>query len=167
MPTKINITETQLDEKLNNQESFIVYFGWYLCSDCSALATNFLNDYLLTKTNGKKIYYFEINDYRCLEGAEACDSSNPTYLALKEKYEWNFVPTLIYYENGKKTDMAVYYNDSFAEGSLRDWKESGMTVTKSYYNDLINQTFTEKEKYIEFHNNKVNEFLNTYLPKTN
>ena len=166
MPTKINITEAKLDEKINNKENFIVYFGWHLCSDCSALATNFLDEYLLNNMNGKKIYYFEINDYRCLPEAETCDSSNPIYLALKEKYQWNYVPSLIYYNNGVKTDMAVYFNDTFENGNLREWNENGMKVTKSYYQDLIGLSFNEKSEYVKFHNDKINDFLNKYLPQT-
>ena len=53
MPTLYYISKEHLDEKIANDESFIVYFSRSSCADCSYLNRNYLKSYLKDRVKYK------------------------------------------------------------------------------------------------------------------
>lgn len=166
-PRLIELDEDNADQKIENNDSFVLYVGWYRCGDCQMLSSEVLDNYLLN--NDKTMYYLESDKYRSLKPIEEpILSENPTQEQLQEKENWDNwiafankygfasyrdgkVPSIIYYENGIVKDYIVYRNDVITDG----------IVTQSYYDDLIGQKL-DNDQLLQYHNDKVVEFLNKY-----
>ena len=153
----------QLDQHLASNESFIVYFGWFACGDCTYMNDAYLKEFL--KTNDKKFYYVETDEYR-----KDKETKPEEWKAFADKdqfgdYNGGRIPSIVYYENGKKKDMCVYFNDSF------EWNETDKTlkVTGSFYEDNpnIGKTFTTYSDYQKtseaFFNAKLDAFFKKNL----
>ena len=156
------ISSDNLDALLMSKEEIVVYFSWNACGDCAAFKENFLNDYLLNNRAKKTFYMLETNEWRSQK-----EEHPEIWLEFTKKYELDSyqggrIPSLVYYDEGVKKDMAVYLND------VMSFDEAGIKVTGSYYGDapFINNTYKTYEDYKngvkEFHNQKVEEFLKTY-----
>ena len=159
------ISASDLDALILSKGEVIVYFSWNACGDCAAFKENFLNDYLLNNKSNKVFYMLETNEWRSQK-----EEHPEIWLEFAEKYELDTyqggrIPSLVYYNEGVKKDMAVYLND------VMSFDENGIKVTGSYYEDApyINQTYKTYEDYknsvTEFHNQKVEDFLLRYYSK--
>lgn len=172
-PRLLTISEASLDQKIANNESFLLYIGWNKCGDCKLLEERILNDYLLNNYNDNVIYYLESDPYRSLKPASEPIRENYTdenqYLQDKENYDnWvNFtkkyhfdvfrngrIPTLQYYQNGVTSldKMLVYHNDVINENNI---------VSESFFNECIGQTYTSDE-LLKYHDQKALEYLDKY-----
>lgn len=169
-PKIVEVSEEVLDDKLSNEETFVLYIGWNKCGDCSLINDNVLQPYFLDNENKENIFYLETDKYRSKRPLqEPTLSENPTDEEIEAKENWdawisfaskyNFVsynngkiPTIQYYENGIMKDMIVYLNDVKEEEKIID----------SFYEELIGSSKTQEE-LIEFHNKKVVDFLNKYV----
>ena len=152
MPTLIELTESQLDNKINNSESFIIYFGWYLCGDCQKMDQRVLNEYLKTKMEGKILYYFETHDY-----ITTANQENDLWIPFTQKYHLDEtplqagkVPTIQIYKNGVIDEDFVYANDT---------QDDANVITKSFYPELVGQTMSEEE-LLNYYDEKLIELLN-------
>ena len=168
-PRLIEVSETALDLKINNKEIFVLYIGWNKCGDCTLISDRVIMPFLLDSKEEIKIYYLETDKYRSKRPLEEpVLSENPSDEELEAKANWdawidfatkyNFVfyrdgkvPTVQYYENGNMKEMVVYLND----------KIENDTIVDSYYPELINQIKT-KDELLQFHDKKIEEFLNKY-----
>ena len=166
-PKMIELSEQFTDSKIANNDSFILYVGWYRCGDCISLNDEVITSYL--KEKDITIYYLESDKYRSVKPLEEpILSTNPTDEEIIAKQNWdnwiNFtskygfntyrngrVPSLIYFENGIAKEFIVYRNDVVVEN----------VVVDSYYSELIG-TNKSSEELTQYHNQKVIEFLNKY-----
>lgn len=166
MPTMLEIDFDTLDKKLADKESFIVYFGWNQCGDCSYMDEAFLNEFL--RKNKKTFYYVETDEYR-----KDKDTKPEEWKKFADKYQFGDylggkIPSIVYYESGIKKDMAIYFNDKF-DFKINNGKLEKITVLDSYYKDNpnIKKEFTSYLDYQKasekFFNKKVEQFLKTYL----
>lgn len=177
MPTLYYISKSQLDEKIANGESFIIYYSRSSCSDCSYLNRNYLKTYLNENDKTKKFYIIETD-------AEGIRYTNDEYDAelwqsFKDSYGLSnannslghgvgYVPTLQYYEDGVVKEMMVYFNDceyiQNGDGSY------SVVINNSYYSDnpYLNQTLSAseyKDLLSPFYNQKLKSFLDSNLKK--
>ena len=172
-PRLIEISEIKLDEKIQAQESFVLYIGWNKCGDCSMLEREVLNKYLLNNELSVNFYYLESDPYRINKpkeepvlpenaNADQIEEYNiqkqywDMWINFTKKYNFNSfrngrVPTLQYYENGIMKNMIVYNNDVVENG----------VVVDSYYDELDGKSISIEE-LLNTHNKKVEEFLNLY-----
>lgn len=96
-----HLTLDELDQKLADKETIVVYFGWTQnCGD----SQNFQNNYLLTESETnpklKEIYIVDL-DKELPDALEDKEKREP----LKEKYEVEYSPTLVSYEEGKLSKL--------------------------------------------------------------
>lgn len=96
-----HLTFAQLDEKLENNETMLVYFGWTQnCGD----SINFQDHYLLKYVNDepklKDIYIVDLD----IENPEGLDDKDKR-ADMNEKYGVLYSPTLIYYNEGKVMEL--------------------------------------------------------------
>lgn len=156
------IDEENLDSLIASKQEVVVYFSWNECGDCASFKEYYLNEYLLNNKANKVFYAFETNEWRSQkdEHPEVWEAFAKKYQI--DSYQGGKIPSIVYYNEGVKKDMVVYLNDIF------DFNESGLKVTGSYYKDApyVNQTYKDynayKEGVKEFHNSKVDDFLNKY-----
>ena len=180
----------QLQSKINNDESFIIYYSRSSCGDCNYLNKNYLRQYLSSHVDSKYFYVIETDaeGIRFYNGASPDTSNDATddekaaaaqWQAFKDQYGLSnvnnpighgvgYVPTLQYYQDGEISDMMVYFNDG--EYVLNSDDTYSIRINASYYNDnpYLNQTvkYSEyKEKLAPFYNQKLETFLNTNLAK--
>ena len=177
MPTLYYISKEQLDEKIANDESFIVYYSRKSCSDCSYLNQHYLKEYLKKNYNTKYFYVIETDS----EGIRFTDGvyNEDQWVNFKNSYGLSnvnnplghgvgYVPTLQYYEDGEIKEMMVYFNDGEyienADGSY------SIIINNSYYDDnpYNGQTIPYNEykgKLESFYNQKLKDFLDKNLVK--
>ena len=153
LPTLISIEESELDKKIVEKESFVIYFGWNLCGDCQKLHQRVLDQYLIKQMNGKKMYYFETHDY-----ITTANTENNLWAPFTKKYGLDVyrggkVPTIQVYKNGELSDYFVYYNDV---------KDDNGVIVESFLEELIGQKLTEEE-HLKKYDEKIIEFLNKVL----
>ena len=190
LPTMYYINLEQLQSKINNDESFIIYYSRSSCGDCNYLNKNYLRQYLSSHVDSKYFYVIETDaeGIRFYNGASPDTSNDATddekaaaaqWQAFKDQYGLSnvnnpighgvgYVPTLQYYQDGEISDMMVYFNDG--EYVLNSDDTYSIRINASYYNDnpYLNQTvkYSEyKEKLAPFYNQKLETFLNTNLAK--
>ena len=158
------ICTNDLDSLIASNKELVVYFSWNACGDCAAFKEKFLNDYLMNNKSSNVFYMIETDEWRKYKGDE---EKGYLWEEFTKKYELDSyqggrIPSLVYYNQGSKKDMAVYLND------VMDFSEEGIKITGSYYEDApyINQTYKDynayKEAVTSFHNEKVAQFLNKY-----
>ena len=168
MPKIIGVSESYLDNMIENKESFVLYIGWYRCGDCVSLMDNVLLNYINAKQTNQIIYYLEVDEYRKNKPSALpnLDNATPEDIMFYEYYvkwlefakKYNFadyedgkVPTLQYYELGQVKEMIVYKNDVIEDN----------VIIKSYYKDLIGQNLSSEE-LDNYHKDKVILFLEKY-----
>lgn len=91
-----HLTLTELDQKIADKESMVVYFGWTQnCGD----SQNFQNNYLLKEAINhpklKEIYVVDL-DEELPEALEDKEKREPLF----EKYEVQYSPTIVSYQEG-------------------------------------------------------------------
>ena len=162
LPSYFYISPETLDQKIENEDSFVVLYTRSTCPDCSYLNTHFLNDYM-SKNKDKTFYLMECD----VNGRRYSLDSDPAYptvdaeqwQAFKDKYQLSertssafgydlgVVPTFQYYKNGILTASDVYVKDEFSEELISGSEEEGsnvtyrFTVTKSFFEELEGQSF--------------------------
>lgn len=192
MPTLYYINKAQLDEKISNNENFIIYYSRSSCTDCSYLNDNFLREYLNKNINSKHFYIIETD----VEGIRYFNGSSPSNLdeasedEIRAAQQWQsfkddyglsninnilghgvgYVPTFQYYENGEIKEMMVYFND--CEYIKNEDNSYSVIINNSYYEDnpYNGQTISYseyKDKLSPFYNSKLKSFLDSNLEKVN
>lgn len=176
-PTMYYISLNQLKAKIENDESFIVYYSRNDCNDCSYLNKNYLKAYLKKNYKTNKFYIIETN-------AEGIRFNNGVYDSLQWQnfknefglskagnsaygYGVGYVPTIQYYEDGELNAAAVYLNDIF-ESVVNEDGSTTVTIVDSYYSDnpYLGKSMLYidyKEKVSSFYNGKLDKFFNDYL----
>lgn len=168
LPSMYEVSESSLDEMISNNDEFIIYFYWKYCSDCAKLAANILNDYQINNQGLKNFYFIEINEWRNTPEKQNAEE----WITFASKYELNtyrhgVTPTLQYRKGSEIVEMAVYLNDTF---EVIDSSTNTIKVTQSFYEDApyLNQTLTREEfntQSLQFHKDKILDFLNSNLPR--
>ena len=168
-PSIITASEETLDALISSNKEFVLYIGWNKCGDCVSVYDNVLKQYLLESKSNNKLVYLEVDSYRSkkpaicpsLEGADqqTIEDYNNYMEWVNFAKKYNFydykdgkVPTFQYYKNGSVVEQIVYKNDEIVDGKIVD----------SFYKELIGQTLSN-EDLINYHNNKLIEFLNKYF----
>lgn len=179
MPTMYYISRSDLRNKIDNDESFIVYYSDGECFDCKSMYDNYLKDFLKENTDTKKFYVIETRNegVRLIDGLvnqEQWNEFKKEFGLSKEGnstfgYDVGYVPTLQYYKDGELSDMLVYLNDIKETVSDNEDGTKNIKIVDSYYDDnpFIGKTMlnTEyKNKVKSFYNNKLENFLNKNLP---
>lgn len=152
------ISDTSLDSKITNKESFIVYFGWKSCGDCQMMSKMFLDEYLYnTKDLNQPLYALEVDPWRSQKASnpEVWEAFTAKYHLSKTSdevfgYRTGVVPTIQYYENGILSDVVVYFNDVLTtvtndNGDVTGYKIDFDAVDGvfSYYPEEIRSAFGE------------------------
>lgn len=177
MPTMYYVSLDQLDQKIANDESFVIYYSRSSCGDCNYLNSNYLKKYLKENVNTKHFYVIETDAEGIRFTNGQFDENN--WIEFKNKYGLSnvnnslghgvgYVPSFQYYENGEIKDMMVYFNDG--EYVLNNDDTYSIVINASYYDDnpYINQTIKLSEyheKVSPFYNEKLKTFLETNLAK--
>lgn len=163
LPSIYEVSEETLDEKIANNEEFVIYYFWKYFGDCARLANEILNEYQINHQGLKNFYYIEVDPYRS-EGrtSEAWQTFANKYEL--DRYKWGVVPTFQYRKGSEIVEMAVYLNDT-----IETTGDDNIKVTQSFYEDApyLNETMNNdefKEASIDFHNTKILEFFNRVLP---
>ena len=159
------ISSNDLDTLIASKKEVIVYFSWNACGDCAAFKEKFLNDYLLNNKSSKVFYMLETDEWRSQKQDHPEIWAEFTKKYELDSYQGGRIPSLVYYNEGSKVDMAVYLND------VMSMDEEGIKITGSYYEDapFINKTYKTYEAYkedvLDFHNQKIDDFLLRYYSK--
>lgn len=93
--TTIRIESEELEQKISNSEEVIVYFGRPSCPDCRVFAPELKS--AITNT-GKEVYYIQTRT----------DSEDESLNSIREKYNIEFVPTLLKIQSGN----VIIYDDN-------------------------------------------------------
>ena len=121
------ITFEQLDQKLENKETMIVYFGWVdQCEDSQNIQNNYFQEALKNHPEWKEQILVVNLDNELPEGLKDHDARAP----MAESYNVSYSPTIIYYENGEII-------------SKIEWTPLTSDPTTAIPKDLIDQFFTE------------------------
>ena len=90
------ITFEELDQKLANKGSFVVYFGWIEnCTDSKNFQKNYLNKHINSDKEFQTIKVVNL-DKELPKALENHDERAP----MKAKYDVEFSPTLVHYIDG-------------------------------------------------------------------
>lgn len=175
------ISDTTLDAKIANKESFVVYYGWKTCGDCQMMSKLFLNEYLYnTQGENKPLFALEVDPWRSqkTEHPEIWEEFTSKYHLSKSGdqtfgYRTGVVPTIHYYKDGELVEEVVFFNDVLKEvngGFAIDFEASDGVFSyypeeiKSKFGDVI---FTDYQDYrdqtVEFYKEKLLKlFENAY-----
>lgn len=157
---KFNYSSTiDLDNKLASSRANVVY-SWGPCPDCIRFKDEVLYDYMPNSQN--KIYSFEVSYFRD-DYSNSPDLYNQFTLKYQfDNYRGGKVPSIVTYENNKKVNMHVYFNDEFEKQ-----EDDSYIIKNSYIPELINTTYSSgKEMYnklVKIHKEKAIEYLDNNL----
>lgn len=179
MPTMYYISRSDLRRKIDDDESFIIYYSDGECFDCKSMYNNYLRDFLDKNTDTKQFYVIETRS----EGVRLTDglANQEQWNEFKREYglskagnsifgyDVGYVPTVQFYNKGELRDMLVYLNDIRETVSDKEDGTKNIRIVDSYYKDnpFIGETMlnTEyKNKVSSFYNDKLEQFLNKNLP---
>ena len=109
-----------------------------------------------------KIYSFEVSYFRD-DYSNSPDLYNQFTLKYQfDNYRGGKVPSIVTYENNKKVNMHVYFNDEFEKQ-----EDDSYIIKNSYIPELINTTYSSgKEMYnklVKIHKEKAIEYLDNNL----
>ena len=170
LPRLYEVSIDQLRQKIAQGDDFVIYYSWYLCSDCNYLYDNFFKEYLIKNKLTKKIFFIELDQWR----AEGRTTDKWKAFAAEFKidtYGDGRTPSFQYVSNGEVKDMIVVFNELFSVNEAR----TEVTVTASYYADFpfIGKTYkgegiseavsNYRKDTAAFHTKKLTEFLDKNL----
>ena len=134
-----NISETYLDECMDENNPFIIEYKRDTCGDCTYIDPNIIWKKAKERKFNIPIYCFDINGYRS-QGTEIYQEFKdlhflstkyaPIYGYDADEETKGVVPTIQYWNNGSICDACVSFNDvvELVEGIT-------LTVTNSYYSE--------------------------------
>jgi hypothetical protein len=172
LPKLFEVSIDQLRAKIAAGDDFVVYYSWYMCSDCNYLYDNFFKDYLKNTDVEKKIFFIELDPWRDL------GRTTDKWKAFAAEFEIDSygdgrTPTFQFVSNGQASEMIVVFNEIFSANEAR----TAVTVTKSFHQDFpfMGKTYSGEgiadavNKYradtAKFHTDKLKDFLNRNLAK--
>lgn len=169
LPQFYYVTKSQLDSLLSSSESFFLFFESYTCGDCYKFKNESLYPYLKENDMVKKIYIYEVSEYRTSQDQGVWQKFKDDYGLSNAKnlkgYGVGYVPTIQYIENGSIKDMMVFYNDT----EKVTHEDGTFSYSVSYYPDespALTQKYTSyndyQEKTFSFYNRKFVELVNNY-----
>lgn len=168
LPQMKEISKTQLDELISNNQDFVLYIASGSCGDCAHFKKNVLTPYLKENTIDEEFYFIDVDKFlsRSENGQTTQDWTdfknqyglskigNATY-----GYGSGYVPTIQRYSSGVITDAMVYLNDVTFENDQ-------LVVTEGYYgmeSGKVGKTYTDYSAYQDdlcsFYKNKFIEFM--------
>ncbi|MEF9839370.1 MAG: thioredoxin family protein [Lachnospiraceae bacterium] len=127
----VEINDDKLEELNNYPKDFILYIGREDCGDCQNF-NPILEQYLLDKSYG--VYFLDIKKYR--ENAikeNASKEEKEFYEQLKEKYEIEWVPTLIHIRNGIQISRFEFLDSEYGSLSGNKQKERESEYIAQFY----------------------------------
>ena len=96
-----HLSFAELDEKIANKETMLVYFGWTEnCGDSRNFQDHYLLKYLEEEPKLKEIFVVNLD----VENPEGLDDKEKR-ADMNEKYGVLYSPTLIYYKEGKAIEL--------------------------------------------------------------
>jgi len=172
LPKLFEVSIDQLRAKIAAGDDFVVYYSWYMCSDCNYLYDNFFKDYLKNTDLEKKIFFIELDPWRDL--GRNTDKWRAFAAEFKiDSYGDGRTPVFQFVSNGQPAEMIVVFNEIFSANEAR----TAVTVTSSFHQDFpfIGKTYSGEgiadavNKYradtAKFHTDKLKDFLNRNLAK--
>jgi hypothetical protein len=172
LPKLFEVSIDQLRAKIAAGDDFVVYYSWYMCSDCNYLYDNFFKEYLTNTDLEKKIFFIELDPWRDL--GRTTDKWKAFAAEFKiDSYGDGRTPTFQFVSNGQPAEMIVVFNEIFSANEAR----TAVTVTRSFHEDFpyIGKTYSGEgiadavNKYrddtTKFHTDKLKEFLDRNLAK--
>jgi hypothetical protein len=170
LPKLFEVSIDQLRAKISAGDDFVVYYSWYMCSDCNYLYDNFFKEYLTNTELEKKIFFIELDPWR--DQGRTTDKWKAFAAEFKiDSYGDGRTPSFQFIINGQPTEMIVVFNEIFSANEER----TAVTVTRSFHEDFpfIGKTYSGEgiadavNKYrtdtAKFHTDKLKEFLNRNL----
>lgn len=143
-------TRDKLNQLIKQGKKVNILYSWKDCGDCKEFKNLFLNDFM--KNHNIELYEYEVDSIRSKRKEDGSyDLDEFTVFATEmefSSYRGGKVPTIVTYENGKKTDMIVYSNDVIEE------KDNKYVVTTSFHQSLINKESNDKQT---LHNELIKE----------
>jgi hypothetical protein len=172
LPKLFEVSIDQLRAKIAAGDDFVVYYSWYMCSDCNYLYDNFFKNYLKNTDLEKKIFFIELDPWRDL------GRTTDKWKAFAAEFEIDSygdgrTPTFQFVSNGQASEMIVVFNEIFSANEAR----TAVTVTKSFHQDFpyMGKTYSGEgiadavNKYradtAKFHTDKLKAFLDRNLAK--
>jgi hypothetical protein len=172
LPKLFEVSIDQLRAKIAAGDDFVVYYSWYMCSDCNYLYDNFFKEYLTNTELEKKIFFIELDPWRDL--GRTTDKWKAFAAEFKiDSYGDGRTPTFQFVSNGEASEMIVVFNEIFSANEAL----TAVTVTKSFHQDFpfMGKTYSGEgiadavNKYradtSKFHTDKLKDFLNRNLAK--
>jgi hypothetical protein len=172
LPKLFEVSIDQLRAKISAGDDFVVYYSWYMCSDCNYLYDNFFKEYLTNTELEKKIFFIELDPWR--DQGRTTDKWKAFAAEFKiDSYGDGRTPSFQFISNGQPAEMIVVFNEIFSANEER----TAVTVTRSFHEDFpfIGKTYSGEgiadavNKYradtAKFHTDKLKEFLNRNLAK--
>lgn len=144
-------------ELIGNNDKKTILFSRMTCGDCVNLNKNFLDSFLVK--NDKKLYKFE-----CFQLKLNDDNGNVLSKFYEDvqinDYLGGRVPTFATYNNGERSDIAVFVNDVIELNSDKKYE-----ITNSFYESMIGLTADSYEDLYNKAMAKEIEFIKEYLAK--
>ena len=163
-----HISKDFLDDKISNDNDFLIYFRQETCPDCAEFFKSTLLPYVKNNYESLKDNYFYMMD-KNYDFGEDIPSDKDAWQDVKDDYglsnKYNvelgyntgYVPTVQYYSKSAIEAMMVFYNDSFSDGKVaRSYYTSDMIKKQEYLNN--DQSFILEGKSAT----KESELLSTY-----
>ncbi len=168
LPQLKEISKTQLDELISNNQDFVLYIASGSCGDCAHFKKNVLNPYLKKYTVNEKFYFIDVDKF--LSRSENGETTQD-WIDFKNQYGLSkignatygygsgYVPTIQRYSSGTIAGAMVYLNDVTFENDQ-------LVVTEGYYGNesgKVGQTYTSYTAYQDdlssFYKNKFIAFM--------
>ncbi len=172
LPKLFEVSIDQLRSKIAAGDDFVIYYSWYLCSDCNYLYDNFFKQYLLETKLDKQIFFIELDPWR--DEGRGTDKWKAFASEFKiDSYGDGRTPSFQFVSNGQVEEMIVVFNEIFTANEAR----TEVTVSRSFHPDFpfMGKTYSGegiaeavanyRKDTAEFHNNKLKEFLERNLAK--
>lgn len=184
------IVADDLRNKISQKESFLVLYSSSSCSDCKIIKEVGLKE-RLDQFDGKvkNFYVVEVDGYR-VDGEKDENGNNIGWQKFKDEFKLSdkdgnlfgygngVVPTLQFYNKGVLEASSVYRNDKILKSGPTDQpiytvESSFYSIEKGYVGEkqIIGKVFqgaAERDEFIiQYHNARLNEFMDEFLLKVN
>lgn len=170
MPKMLHVDEYKLNNLIEKDKSFIVYYSWSKSEYAKHFEKKVLPTFLKNEEPSKNLLIIKVDQWLDEENtteSEEWQQFAASHFLKGETYGYldGSLPTLQLYENGELTSSMIFFG-----GELSNEGEQ-LKVIDTYYNDdtSLNKLYNSKEEYIldtsSFFESKFNEFMNDNLTK--
>lgn len=115
-----SITLENLENKVNNDDSFCVFFASPDCSDCLNIEDTVID---IVKSEKEKMDIYFINLYWIR------NENNTLYLDLKKKWAFNQIPNFFVIENGKIKESLEWTEQGLPKTKIIEWMKNNNIIS--------------------------------------